>query len=106
MEQQTSDIIYIAGLALGLLSQAAYLKGSFTEQIRQNTKNRDGDRKEFYWVLKEHREENECQHREIRAEIESLKKNVRYKDTCDAMRSGTDKRVDRLERRQNGTASQ
>ena len=67
------SIITICVVSVAFFGNAMYLKGMFTEKIKNN-----------------------------KEDIDDLKGTVRYKDTCDSVHEGINKRVSRLETCANG----
>ena len=70
------EIITIAVVFGGFVGNAFYLKGVFSAQIQSNRK-----------------------------DIDDLRDTVRYKDTCNAMFKGHERRIYRIEKRENAKAA-
>lgn len=72
--------ITIGVVVVTAVGQVMYFKGQFTEKIMTNAKDI----------------------KDLEANLEKHKGEVRYKDTCDAFRAGDNQRFHRLEKLANG----
>ena len=70
-----SNIVTVVIVILGFVGNAIYLNGNFGARITNTER-----------------------------DVESLKKNVRYKDTCESITHGLEGRIDRLETIQNNAS--